>query len=202
MKTNASASAKSGESVARGADHAVPRLPLALATAILLPWLAPASAEEAAMHQFQDWHLHSIGETCRMVSSVISRRSGAVLLDASFQRDTSGGGDGALLVALRVPVGVYLPAGIALRHPGDGQTAIGLEWISCDATMCTAVGRLSADAVARLRRARSVFVGFRPTPEARPVNIELSLMGFTAASRALADPVFSPGCVKARGEQR
>lgn len=185
MKT--SASAKSGESVARGADHAVPRLPLALATAILLPWLAPASAQEVNPRQFRDWSLHSIGESCRMVSSVISRRSGAVLLEASFQRDTSGRDEGALLVALQVPVGAFLPAGIALRHPDDGQTAIGLEWISCDATMCTAVGRLSDNAIARLRRARSVFVGFRPTPVARPVNIELSLMGFTAASRALAD---------------
>lgn len=169
-------------------NSAALRVLLALAFAVFVPWKAAVSmTQEAELRQFQDWRLHATDGACRMASTVVSRRSGAVVLEASFQRDTPGRDDGALLIALQVPVGVHLPAGIALRHPDDGQTAIGLEWISCDATLCTAVGRLSASAIGRLRRARSVFVGFQPTSDARPVNIELSLMGFTAASRSLSD---------------
>ncbi|GGD36182.1 invasion associated locus B family protein [Sinisalibacter lacisalsi] len=170
-----------------GGNRVTPRLAYALALTALLPWAAPALATQDVLRQFQDWSLHATGGGCRMVSTVVSRTSGAVLLEASFQRDTPVRDAGALLVALQVPLGVHLPAGIALRHPDDGKTAIGLEWISCGAKMCTAVGRLSGEAVARLRRARSVFVGFQPMAGARPVNIELSLMGFTAASRAMAD---------------
>lgn len=153
---------------------------------IVLASAAAASGKDPDLHQFRDWTLHRSGETCRMVSSVISKRSGALLLEASFQHDSRDRSEGGLVAAIRVPLGVHLPAGIAVRHAGDGPTAIGLEWITCDAFMCTAAGRFSAEAVSRLRRARSVHVGFRPMQNARPVNIELSLMGFTDASRAMA----------------
>lgn len=135
------------------------------------------------IRQFRDWQLVQTGSGCRIVSLVTSQATGSVLVEMSILP----GPDTELpyLVAIRVPIGASLASGIALRHDAADRLAIGLEWLSCDHEMCTAGGHLSAQAIGNLRRDRSVFVGFRPMQDARPVNIELSLMGFTAASDAL-----------------
>lgn len=140
-----------------------------------------------AAQTFRDWQLVRGSETCQIVSAVVSQASGARLLEATLFPVTAE--PGALRIALRVPIGVDLASGIGLRHVDAGREAIGLDWLSCDREMCTAGGLLSTQAVGRLRRDTSVFVGFRPMKDARPVNLELSLMGFTAASRALAECV-------------
>lgn len=143
--------------------------------------IARAQADE--IRQFRDWQLVTSGPECRLVSLVTSKATGSILMEVSILP----GPERSMpyLIAIRVPIGASLASGIALRHASQDRTAIGLDWLSCDQEMCTAGGRLSTQAIANLRRDRSVFVGFRPMPGARPVNIELSLMGFTAATDAL-----------------
>ena len=154
-------------------------------TAMLSGTAQPVAAQ--SLLQYRDWQLVRGPETCRIVSVLASQASGAILLEATLLPAPPD--PDALRIALRVPVGADLASGIALRHAGAGREAIGLDWLSCDREMCTAGGELSAQALGRLRRGTSVFVGFRPMPGARPVNLELSLMGFTAAYRALASCV-------------
>lgn len=160
---------------------------------VVLAWLAfpgpraMASQDGSASQQFRDWTLIRTGPVCMIHTAVVSNRTGALLVDLSFQPARDAEDADALLVAVRVPVGVHLPAGIGLRQPGDGPRAIGLDWAQCDRSMCTAVGRVSGAVTERLRRGRSVYVGFQPTSDSRPVNIEVSLMGFTRASGALRD---------------
>ena len=146
-----------------------------------------ASQDGPGSHQFRDWTFIDAAPVCMIHTAVTSNRTGSLLVDLSFQPARDTGDADALLVAVRVPVGVHLPAGIGLRQPGDGPRAIGLDWARCDRTMCTAVGRVSGAVTERLRRGRSVFVGFQPTATSRPVNIEVSLMGFTRASAALRE---------------
>jgi len=149
-------------------------------------WLALAGSSAAQVFErFRDWQLVRTEGACQIISMIRSESSGAMLLEARMlpiATDTGG-----LMIALRVPIGVDLASGIGLRHMGSDRVAIGLDWLSCDPSMCTAGGQLSEMAVARLRRDNSVFIGFRPTRTARPVNLELSLMGFSAASRALGN---------------
>lgn len=140
------------------------------------------AAQAEIVAQYRDWQLVRMPEACRLVSALVSPASGALLLEAIVMPADA---PGALLFALRVPVGAHLPSGISYRHVEEGRQAIGLDWLSCDAQMCTAAGQLSGQAVARLKRDRSVFVGFRPMQAARPINLELSLMGFTAGHDAL-----------------
>ena len=161
------------------------RLRLMLGAALVWAGLAlPLPAE--VIGQFRDWQLIRLPDGCRIASVLVSPASGALLLEALLMPADQ---PESMLIALRVPVGAFLPAGISYRHVDQGRQAIGLEWLSCDTAMCTAAGQLSAQALARLQRDRSVFVGFRPTQDARPVNLEVSLMGFTAAYRALASCV-------------
>ena len=145
--------------------------------------LSSGSTRAGEIRQFRDWQLVQTGSECRLVSLVTSQATGSLLMEVSILP----GPDAAMpyLIAIRVPIGASLASGIALRHAGRDRTAIGLEWLSCDQEMCAAGGQLSTQAIGNLRRDRSVFVGFSPMLEARPVNIELSLMGFTAASDAL-----------------
>lgn len=157
------------------------RLWKVLASVLTGAFLATSAQAELA-GQFRDWQLLRLPDGCRIVSALVSPASGALLLEAMLMQAEQ---PDALMIALRVPVGVHLPSGISYRHVDQGRQAIGLEWLSCDARMCTAAGQLSPQAIARLQRDRSVFVGFRPTQAARAVNLELSLMGFTAARRAL-----------------
>lgn len=157
------------------------RLWTALATVLTGACLASVAQPDITA-RFRDWQLVRLADGCRIVSALVSPASGALLLEATLMPAEQ---PDALMIALRVPVGVHLPSGISYRHVDQGRQAIGLEWLSCDALMCTAAGQLSPQAIARLMRDRAVFVGFRPTQDARPVNLELSLMGFTAARRAL-----------------
>ena len=145
--------------------------------------LLAADAKTEEIRQFRDWQLVETGSVCRIVSVVTSRATGSLLLEVSLIPEFAE--ESSYLIAVRVPLGASLASGIALRHAGQDRVAIGLEWLSCDPEMCTAGGKLSGAAIAALRRGNSVFVGFRPMIDARPVNIELSLMGFTAASNAL-----------------
>lgn len=157
------------------------------------------------IERFGDWMLlRAEPGVCQIRHTLLSATSGAVLLEmlllpaaapATRLSETSEDGslnalraaqapDGAL-VALRVPLGVSLPDGIAYRHPGKEAAAIGLAWQNCDPALCLAAGGISAAELDRLKRGNHVEVGFRPLPDAAPIRMQVSLQGVTAAWRAV-----------------
>lgn len=161
-------------------------LPGALAAIVAVALLNPPALAQETLHATHgDWVvLRSPEGGCQMRSTILSRESGAILLEMIL-RPQPDGAPGAL-VGLRAPVGVSLADGIAYRHPETPEVAIGLEWQSCDAALCLAVGAISDGALDALRRGARVEVGFRPLPGARAIRLPVSLRGVTAGWRAVA----------------
>jgi len=151
-----------------------------------LGWAVSATAAVLATHG--DWQVLALPEGgCAVGQIVQGRRTGVTLLEVLIS--DAGRGDGAAVIALRVPTGAFLPDGIAYRHEGAARHAVALEWQSCDARRCTATGRISAAEAARLRAGDRVIAGYRPLPDAPVLNVPLSLRGLTRAwSDALACP--------------
>lgn len=143
--------------------------------------LVPAAAGADAARAFGDWVLIPAPGACQLMTHVTSQTTGDVVLEMILVAP-EGGAPGAR-VGLRVPTGASLRDGIAFRHPGG--PAIGLEWQSCDASMCLAAGALSEAALRDILRGNRLIAGFRPLPGARLVNIEISLRGTTAGWTAL-----------------
>ena len=169
---------------------------LLVAAVLAAPGAAPAGGVELA--RFGDWVLLSAGPgVCQLRHTLLSAQSGAVLLEMLLllpdPAETSASGitpdadspDTGALVALRVPLGVNLPDGIAWRHPATPAEAVGLEWQHCDAALCLAAGRISSAELGRLQRGNQIEVGFRPLPDAAPIRMQVSLRGVTAGWQAL-----------------
>jgi len=137
-------------------------------------------AGAAGAQTFRDWNLVQGGGECLLVQSLVSRASGAMLAQVVLQRQGAG-----TTLALRVPTGASLASGIGYRV-GAGPLH-DLEWMRCDADLCLALRPLPEDELRAILRGREMWVGFRPLPESRPLNLPVSLMGVTAGWRALAD---------------
>ena len=178
----------------RGARRAL--LAAGLAAAVLAaPGAAPAGESLAGteLDRFGDWVLlRAAPGVCQLRHTLLSATSGAVLLEMLLLPPDPAHTDGGALVALRVPLGVSLPDGIAWRHPASPTEAVGLAWQHCDATLCLAAGRISAAELDRLRRGNHVEVGFRPLPDAAPIRMQVSLRGVTAGWQALTDCAAAP----------
>lgn len=137
---------------------------------------------------FQDWTFvdpSKAGVSCFIVQQVFSKKSGVKLMEASLYPIKAGKGKNPLVatIAMSVPTGADLVSGIAYRHVRGKRTAIGLEWQSCNSSRCTASGKISRKELKRLRRERTVIVGFRPLPNSRLLNVPLSLSGLSRAWR-------------------
>lgn len=168
---------------ARPRRAALRRLRAGAVAALALPALAAPAAAES----FRDWTLHRGPAGCVVATEVRLADSGTPLLTLGLAPvATAAGTDRPVRISLRVPVGAWLPDGIAYAHPGDA-TAIGLAWQFCDAASCLATGTLSAAALARLQAGREIIVAFRPLRESPPLAAPVSLMGLTRAWSALQD---------------
>lgn len=152
------------------------------------PQTAPQTTPQTAQIQrevFRDWELLRDPQgACLLRQAVISRASGTVFLEA-YLLPGSGAQQPGAAIAFRVPIGAYLPDGIAYRHPESPAQAIGLEWQDCGGQTCSAAGRLSPEELARLMKGSEVTVAYRPLPSAPPLNLPLSLMGLTKGWAAL-----------------
>ena len=164
-----------------------------LAAGLAAAVLAGESLAGTELDRFGDWVLlRAAPGVCQLRHTLLSATSGAVLLEMLLLPPDPAHTDGGALVALRVPLGVSLPDGIAWRHPASPTEAVGLAWQHCDATLCLAAGRISAAELDRLRRGNHVEVGFRPLPDAAPIRMQVSLRGVTAGWQALTDCAAAP----------
>jgi invasion protein IalB len=88
----------------------------------------------------------------------------------------------------RVPVGVYLPYGIAVRPEGGdaAATALPLVWQSCNPQVCEALAELDAARIAALTAPGTIVVAsYRPSLAAEPLAFRFSMEGMVEGMDAL-----------------
>jgi invasion protein IalB len=155
-------------------------LGLCPALAAEAPPAARAAAARAAAEAFADWRLVCL-DACRIETELrgaSGEGEGAVVLRLALVPD-----DEAPRVSVETPLPLYLPDGAALRV-GEGEP-LALAWHTCDAAGCEARTAGSEALLAALRRERAATVEVTLLEGVR-VRMEVSLMGFSAAERALA----------------
>lgn len=124
---------------------------------------------------FRDWRLVCGGEACRILT-VLDSAEGRPLLRLEAA------GDGRLSVVTSLPL--FLPDGVTLTL----GTAPGwsVPWLTCGAGgECRADFDLAPDLQAALRRERTAVAGLT-LAEGLQVRLPVSLLGFSAAERALS----------------
>lgn len=88
----------------------------------------------------------------------------------------------------RVPLGVYLPAGLAMKpESAEGEDAIvQFVWQSCNANFCEALVEMDEDVIARfVTEGQPVIASYRPGLNADPVVFRFSMAGMVDGMDAL-----------------
>ena len=156
--------------------------------AVALTWCAPVAAAPAAGTTFKDWVIaceeREGGETgqCYMAQNVALRESGQRLVHVAV--GYSAKGDGRPAALLTVPLGVFLPAGVAVAIDGGEPRRVPLEY--CIAAGCRALLPLDPDTESALKAGRQAQVIFQDLTR-REIAVPISLLGFTAGLRALRE---------------
>jgi invasion protein IalB len=84
-------------------------------------------------------------------------------------------------------VGVYLPAGFAIRpENGADEDIVTFTWQACTAQLCEALVELNDDQIAALSAAEgTVIASYRPGLRAEPLVFRLSMAGLEPGLAAL-----------------
>ena len=90
-------------------------------------------------------------------------------------------------MAVRVPNGVYLPSGFALRPESETEETQ-FVWQSCGRDLCEGLVELSDDLAAQWTQAETLLGGYRPGRNAEPVVFTLSVAGLNEGLAALKVP--------------
>jgi len=133
----------------------------------------------------------AVNETACVLTQRLARSSdGAFLADMLAFASADGS---RLFLGARVPNGVYLPNGFAVK-PAEGEAEeTRFVWQSCSRDLCEAVIELSADELATLEDAPGgLIAGFRPGVLAEPVIFNLSVAGASEGLAALAGTATAP----------
>ena len=144
---------------------------------------APAGADppHARAARFADWRI-DCASACAGVTTVAGA-DGSELL-----RLTVSGGEGPMLV-VTTPLPLHLPDGLALALGGRAERAV--PWRTCGPSGCEATVAIDPALLEALRRERAGTVAFTLVQGER-VRLPVSLMGFSAALRALEAGVSRP----------
>lgn len=140
--------------------------------------------------QHQDWE-----SVCVTVANGEDTSERLCQIRQALDLETEQGTGRVLEVVLRVydaqrhvmeivlPVGLDLRAGIVLQVD-DGQE-VNAPFLTCLQQGCLVAMLVEAEMLAAMRRGRVMRVGFRPFNAEQVLVLEVSLRGFTAASRML-----------------
>lgn len=93
-----------------------------------------------------------------------------------------GAGGKPAMVAI-LPLGLYLPAGVAYQVEGQAQKPLVLQ--RCIAEGCIAAAELDEAMLGHMRKGKSMSLGFKGDPNGQTLVIQVSLKGFDAAVRSL-----------------
>lgn len=141
---------------------------------------APAPQEQPAARQIPwDTSCSQLARAdepnCEMSQMVIVPQSRQVLLRIEIEVPADGSGP---RMVLRLPHGLYLPAGITLAIDEEGWTETEVQ--TCDAQGCYAGLELDAGALRRLQRGNQLAVAFQSLSR-ETVTVPVDLNGFTEA---------------------
>jgi invasion protein IalB len=92
---------------------------------------------------------------------------------------------GKILMEVALPLGLDLPAGIALQV--DESNEINLPFATCVALGCAVVVETKEEFLNQLRKGTILKVAFRPFGQTQGVLLNVSLRGFTSAIQVLSD---------------
>lgn len=126
----------------------------------------------------------AVNETACVLSQRLVRASDGAFLAEMLAFSSADGT--RRYVGARVPNGVYLPHGFALR-PAEGEAEeIRFVWQSCSRDLCEALIELDGEALAALEAAEGgLIAGYRPGLLAQPLVFTLSVEGAGAGLAAL-----------------
>ncbi|MDX5360756.1 MAG: invasion associated locus B family protein [Alphaproteobacteria bacterium] len=166
---------------------------LGLAAALALP-AAPAAAQSSATpaqpappqpnitrtEDFRDWKLvcgtppgnASAPEQCHLLQSVVVSETKRRILQA----EVGDSQDGRIL-ALTVPLGIYLPAGIEISIDGGEKMRIPVD--VCQPNGCAGAVKLDNAMLNRMKNGSRAVITFKNV-QLKPIDVPLSLLGFTA----------------------
>jgi invasion protein IalB len=143
---------------------------------------APPVAQVPRPMRYDDWLLGCDGG-CGIATTV--RGEGGAGPEV-LRLGVEGAAEARFLV-VETPLQLYLPDGLSVTL-GDGEPRV-VPWRTCDREGCEARATLDPDLLAALRRERRADLGFTLIDGSR-VRLQASLIGFTAAERALGgEPV-------------
>lgn len=126
----------------------------------------------------------AVNETTCVLTQRLSRSTDNAFL-AEYLAFWSGDGTKRYIV-VRVPNGVYLPAGVAIRPEADPEDAeIDFVWQSCGRDLCEALIELDDELAARLDGAEKLLAGYRPNIQAETLVFPLSFAGLEEGLAAL-----------------
>jgi invasion protein IalB len=141
-------------------------------TATLLPapaWALNCSSPNAATG----------GLDCRISLTLRRKETGQILMGVTIGKAP----DGAMVLNLTLPHGLYLPSGVSYQvDSGAKNTAV---IFSSDQNGAYANIRLTPELLARLKAGSVLNIGLE-TVSRNPLNIPVSLSGFTAAVARLS----------------
>lgn len=128
----------------------------------------------------------AVGETACVLNQQLFRASDRVFL-AQLLALWSEDGDKRFLLA-RVPVGVYLPAGMAMKpEQAEGEdSVVQFVWQSCNAQVCEALVEMDEDRLeAFTADGTAVVASYRPSLNSDPVVFRFALQGMAEGMEAL-----------------
>lgn len=163
--------------------------------AIALGAAAPAFAQETPARvvngqTFGAWSVSceavAVGETACVLNQQLIRTNDRAFL-AQMLALWSSDLDKRYLLA-RVPLGVYLPAGMAMKpETAEGEDAVvQFVWQSCTANFCEALVEMDEDRIAQfVADGAPVIASYRPGLNADPVVFRFSMAGMVEGMDAV-----------------
>lgn len=154
--------------------------------------VAPAVPEAATVvngQKFGAWSVSciaiAVGKTdCTLTQRVLRAVDKAFVADIVATRNP----EGVSFLIARVPVGVYLPTGFAMREAesDDEGAVLQFTWQTCNREFCEAALQLEADQAQALSAEENAMVAaFRPSAQTEPFLFQFSLNGMAAGLDAV-----------------
>ena len=128
----------------------------------------------------------AMNETACVLNQNLVRSTDNVFL-AQMMAFWAGDGSKRYLVA-RVPLGVYLPSGFAMRAETN-EDIIPFDWQACSQTLCEALLELDDEMLANLTAPDTTIVAsYRPNMQAEPVIFRFAMTGAQDGLEAIKPP--------------
>lgn len=159
-----------------------------LITIAALVFGATAQAQTVTNGQtFGNWTVNcsatGVGETaCVLAQRILRSEDRAFIAEILAMQSRDGA---KTFLAARVPVGVYLPAGFAMRAT-DSDDVTTFIWQTCGSELCEAIVEIEPETLATLAREDQVVLGaFKPNLQSENFVFRFSLAGAVEGLAAL-----------------